>query len=96
MRSSRGVLSVSLTTANEAASRASAVRNIEWRGRPQEGVAAEEPGWMKKIDTFTPLHRSSWTPTVLPFPWTSRRDRPSEQAADPPTPLPRSNCPPAA
>ncbi len=34
MRSSRGVLSVSLTTANEAASRASAVRNIEWRGPP--------------------------------------------------------------
>uniref|UniRef100_A0AAU1M0E0 GAP family protein n=1 Tax=Streptomyces sp. NBC_00148 TaxID=2903626 RepID=A0AAU1M0E0_9ACTN len=28
---------------------------IEWRRRPREGAAAEEPGWMKKIDTFTPV-----------------------------------------
>ncbi|MFJ3222958.1 GAP family protein [Streptomyces sp. NPDC086783] len=26
----------------------------QWKGRPREGHAAEPPGWMKAIDTFTP------------------------------------------
>ncbi|MBP0458671.1 GAP family protein [Streptomyces montanisoli] len=25
---------------------------LEWRGRPRQGGAADEPGWMKAIDTF--------------------------------------------
>ncbi|MFI8007431.1 GAP family protein [Streptomyces sp. NPDC086010] len=26
----------------------------QWKGRPRDGHAAEQPGWMKAIDTFTP------------------------------------------
>ncbi|MEI5032062.1 GAP family protein [Streptomyces sp. S1A(2023)] len=27
----------------------------QWRGRPSEGQDAETPGWMKAIDSFTPV-----------------------------------------
>ncbi|WP_433891173.1 GAP family protein [Streptomyces sp. CA-111067] len=28
---------------------------LQWRGRPAEGQPASTPGWMKALDTFTPL-----------------------------------------
>ena len=38
----------------------------QWRARPREGEVPELPGWMQKVETFTPAGRPRWQPGSRP------------------------------